>query len=225
MLINTRNKNFKSSRAKRSNVSKSTAKDDTNETSSKYIALPKEFRPESKYVFTRRFTSAAATGTSLTIYQLLAMKLVATTSILGNSVFSVVRIKNIKIWCPCVTQGVAANIIVTPVSFDSTDNNLNDILLPVSSTSSNIYEYAFVDYTPKKTHPSGMWHTSRAIDDVMLAINISAGAIIDIQIECIENTISAPLGFTRVLVGATAGTIYTCAPATGWIAQAVNSIA
>lgn len=198
--------------------------DDTNETSRRYLPLPIEFTPESKFNFKRRFACGSALNFSLSIYHLLAMKLVATTTIVGNSLFSVVRLKRLQIWTPCITMGAGATCTITPLSFDSTDNNLNDVLRPISDSTSNTYEYAYVDFVPKKTHPSGMWHTSRAIDDALLSINATTGSIVDITLECIENTSGAPLGFTRVIAGATAGTIYTCRPATGMTAVAVNDM-
>jgi hypothetical protein len=210
-------KTFPKSRLKREN--------DDSETDRHDVPVPLEFTPETKFTFKRRFYSTSMQNFTFSIYNLLAMKLVATTTIIGNSLFSVCRLKRLQIWTPCVTQGTAVSVTVTPLSFDSTDNNLNDLVVPISAITSMINRYAYVDFIPKKTHPSGMWHTSRAIDDLLFSINASAGSIFDFTLEVIENTSGGPLGYTRVLVGAVAGTIYTCSPNSGMTAVGTQPIA
>jgi hypothetical protein len=183
------------------------------------------FDPEVKKGMKRRFTCSAAVNITFTIFQLLALKLVATTAVVGNSVFAMVRLRRVQIWNPLIANGVPTTCTITPVSFDSTDNNLNDIIKPISDTSVVFQIPAYIDFIPKKDHPSGMWHSSRNIDDQLFTINCTQGAIIDMDLEYIENSSGTPLGFTRVIAAATAGTIYTCQFATGVVAIAVNSIA
>lgn len=186
-------------------------------------AMPLMFVPNLKFSYKRRYVAIANAAGNLTIANALASLLVATTPILGNSLLRVVKVKRIRIWAPVVTQGTPVVIILIPVGDDASNNSYVDEQKTMTDSSQVIDRVAYVEYTPKKTHPSGSWHKSTAVSIPLVSIIAPIGSIMDVDYVGELNVSNTQFGFTQVLVGATPGDIYARAIST-FQPQGVNNI-
>lgn len=189
-----------------------------------YKIMPREFLPNPQMFFKRRYGATANVFGNFTIVHALSALIVATTTVLGNSILSAIRIKRIQIWAPVVTNGTPVTIVLTPVTVDPGNNCFTDLPETITDTSQTLDTPAYIDYKPALDHPAGSWHASTAVDANLIQILAPQGAIMDVEYIGVINTTFTKTAFSVVLVGATAGTIYARNAAGNFNPVSVNNI-
>jgi hypothetical protein len=159
-----------------------------------------------------RFTSTAATLTSITDNLLLtAAGVMATTATAGTSLYQSVRLRRITIWSPPASQGAAVtcSIFWLPRSANA---GIGGRATEVSDTTVSVAAPATVSSVPPKDSQASFWQNGSSTTLVQLVA--PAGSIIDVELSLtVQDGPVSGGGYTpaaAVLVAATAGVVYYC---------------
>lgn len=188
-----------------------------------YVSMPPEFVIESVRHVKRRFETTSTALSTLSIFNLWNMDIMAVSTILGFPMWRACKITRVEIWCPVATQGVAAEISLTPISDGPGQNLFVDLPKTYTDSTISVDRPAYIDFRPTKYDPCGSWHLSNNTDKTLIDFNLQTGSVVDIHLEVVDNLTTGPLGFSVVIAGATQGKQYC----RGWgslTAVAINTI-
>ena len=121
------------------------------------------------------------------------------------------RIKKVEMWTTLQASG--DTVAITPLSTDTSLNFNSDRIREISDTSCSVDHPAHVVVNTKPSQPMGSWHVTSTVNasTQLFSFACPLEAIMDITFEGVINLSGAPNGYTRALVGATAGTLYATA--------------
>lgn len=148
-----------------------------------------------------RFVSSSATLTSITDSLLLtAAGVMASTAVLGHSLYRTVKLNRIEIWTPPASQGAAATC---SVFFPAGNNNPSR---EFSDTTVSVSVPAHVNTVPPPRSISSFWQSNTGA--LLCQLVAPPGSLIDVWVSLILH--DGTTGATATLVGATAGIVYYC---------------
>jgi len=175
-------------------------------------------------VYRRIVNNGGAISGTMAIFDLLKQFTVATTAVLGVSFVRCVRIKKIRCLAPVTTQGTSVTLKLKPSGSDTSDNNFNSVNETYIDTSASIDIPAYISLSPSLDTPLGSWHQNINVDGLLLNISAPPGTTMDILFEYILSADTPISAYSRVLAGATIGTLYAGPILTNFLPQGVNSI-
>jgi len=154
-----------------------------------------------------RFTSTAATSTSITDTLLLsAAGVVASTAVLGKSIFQAVKINQIEIFTPPASQGASATCsILFPPSAAA------NYAMPreITDTTVSVSEPAHVLTSPPPNSAASFWNGPSGAN--LFTLVAPTGSIIDVWLSLVLADGPADYNLpTATLVGASVGATYFC---------------
>ena len=173
----------------------------------------------------RRFICTSAVSGSISIADLLNQFMVATTSVLANSILYAIRLKKIRALCPVTTQGTSVFCSMIPIAGDTSNNSFSAVPETYIDTSSSIDVPAYLHLTPSIKTPFGSWHFSNTTSSNLLLVQFPTGTCVDILFEYLLRPSNASAStYTRAIAAGTAGKLYAAAILTNMIPQGVEYI-
>ncbi len=165
-----------------------------------------------RYVANQSYNSIAYTSYDLHN----AVGLVATTSILGNNIAQMARLKRVEVWSPVFSSAASASCAIRTITAPSTggnnDSGFNERRKTLYDVSTDVSHPAHLVYTPLQGTLAAAWHNPNTLanSSQLFVIDVTLGSYIDIWVEYVLNrdTSASVTSVTQALVGATAGQIY-----------------
>ena len=112
---------------------------------------------------------------------------------------------------------------IEPVLIETSINSYGDKDKVYSDTSMTFDWPAYVEYIPKKIHPSGSWHKTSSTSANMLTIGAPQGSIMDVVFQGIPNVSHPTNGYVASLTAATIGSVYCTKAVTSFTPVSVNN--
>jgi len=171
---------------------------------------PAQLRTNLEFKHQFRFTSSSATPKAITADLLIpACGVVATSAVLGHSIFQSVKVNRIEVWTPPPSQGSFATCsVLFPATTQSQAREYTD-------TTVSVTQPAHILCTPPPLSLCGFFTDGLAIGGVanpLFTLTAPSGSIIDVWVSLVLNDGTHPndANTMATLVGATTGSLYFC---------------
>jgi hypothetical protein len=173
-----------------------------------------------------RYNASSAVADDFTIGDGHNQFIVATTAVLGNSYVECWRLKKIAIWAAVDSTVAEANISLRPLARDGTLNSFNAPDEAITDTTVSVDRPAHVQFVTNIDNPNGSWHYTTTINSAQILYSLvcTQNAVVEMTFEYRLNLVASTLGYTTVLVGATAGALYARSPMTGLVVVNQNTL-
>jgi hypothetical protein len=172
----------------------------------RYSSMPPEMEIDHVRKIKRRYENSTLGTSTIDINALLNAHIMNATTTTAYSLFRAVRIHKIELWAPVLTQGLATEVSLTPISDGpSATNSFADLPITYEDSTISIDRPAYICFKPFKTETSGSWHLSIAQNDNLVDIIAPTGCVMDLTLEVIDNLTTVPLGYTVSTTATTVG--------------------
>jgi hypothetical protein len=171
----------------------------------KYAVHPPQLRTNIIVRHKYRYVSNSGTSTLVDRQNIAtAAGVLATSAVLGKTIFQSLRVVEIEMWTPPASQGAAATCSVLWTG----NSGFYASAVEVSDTSVSTAEPAHIRAKPPKNSESSFWGNA-GTSDGLFSLVAPPGTIIDLTVELVLADGNAT-GLNATLVGATIGAIYYC---------------